>query len=317
MPDLAEQILCRRAAHGVRLMADGGHADGAEGAVIAVVKAHDRHILRHALSRAQKRPDEVKRDLVIVADDRRAPAQLLLQKRLQHALVLQLYELMALKAGKPEEVLIQREKPRVAHCAHHAVIALRPLHIVGFENSGDFLMPVPDEMSGQQISTAAQQTVWRRMVERFGEVSAQTLCAATVEDIQACGTTFRKAEYVKDFAQKVQSGAFDLQAVARMGDDEVIAALSSLKGIGRWTAEMIMLFCLGRPDILSLDDLAIQRGMRMVYRHRAITPALFARYRRRLSPCGSTASLFFWEVSHGVIEGLTDPARPAKPKRKK
>lgn len=184
----------------------------------------------------------------------------------------------------------------------------------------DLFASVVHHIIGQQISTAAQQTVWRRLVERFGEVSARTLCAATVEDIQSCGTTFRKAEYVRDFAQKVQSGAFDLDAVTRMGDDEVIAALSSLKGIGRWTAEMIMLFCLGRPDILSFDDLAIQRGMRMVYRHRAITPALFARYRRRLSPCGSTASLFFWEVSHGVIEGLTDPARPtrpAKPKRKR
>ena len=95
----------------------------------------------------------------------------------------------------------------------------------------DLFASVVHHIIGQQISTAAQQTVWRRMVERFGEVSAQTLCAATVEDIQACGTTFRKAEYVKDFAQKVQSGAFDLQAVARMGDDEVIAALSSLKGI--------------------------------------------------------------------------------------
>lgn len=181
----------------------------------------------------------------------------------------------------------------------------------------DLFASVVHHIIGQQISTAAQQTVWRRMVERLGEVSAKTLCEATVEDIQSCGTTFRKAEYVKDFAQKVQSSAFDLEAVACMDDDEVIAALSSLKGIGRWTAEMIMLFCLGRPDILSFDDLAIQRGMRMVYRHRAITPALFARYRRRLSPYGSTASLFFWEISHGVIDGLTDPGRPVKPKRAK
>ena len=76
---------------------------------------------------------------------------------------------------------------------------------------------------------------------------------------------------------------------------------------------MILLFCLQRPNILSYDDLGIQRGMRMVYRHRSIDRKLFEKYRRRLSPYCSVASLYFWAVAGGAIPGLTDPA----PKRKK
>ena len=105
------------------------------------------------------------------------------------------------------------------------------------------------------------------------------------------------------------SGELDLAAVAKMPDAEVVATLSSLRGIGVWTAEMLLLFTLQRPDILSYGDLGIQRGMRMVYRHRKITKALFGKYRRRLSPCGSVASLYLWMVAGGAIPELTDPAR--------
>ena len=74
----------------------------------------------------------------------------------------------------------------------------------------------------------------------------------------------------------------------------------------------MLLFCLQRPDILSYDDLAIQRGMRMVYRHRKIDKKLFEKYRRRLSPCGSVASLYFWAVAGGAIPELTDPGAKKK-----
>ena len=161
---------------------------------------------------------------------------------------------------------------------------------------------------GQQISTKAQATVWQRMQEALGEVNAETILAAGVPKLQSLGMTFRKAEYITDFAEKVCTGAFDLDAVQHMNDADAIRALSGLKGIGVWTAEMILLFCLQRPDIFSFDDLAIRRGLRMVYRHRRIDRALFERYRRRFHPYGSVASLYLWAVSGGAIPELTDPA---------
>lgn len=168
---------------------------------------------------------------------------------------------------------------------------------------------------GQQISTAAQKTVSLRLREGLGTVNAETVAAAGVNQLQAFGTTFKKAQYMHDFASKVASGAFDLDAIATLPDDQAIQQLVSLKGIGTWTAEMILLFSLGRPNIFAFDDLAIQRGMRMVYHHRAITRPLFEKYRRRFTPYCSVASLYFWEVSHGVVPGLVDHAPKAKSKK--
>ena len=170
----------------------------------------------------------------------------------------------------------------------------------------DLFSTVIHHIIGQQISMKAQATIWQRMQEALGEVNAETILAAGVPKLQSLGMTFRKAEYITDFAEKVRSGAIDIQAVERMSDAEAIQVLSSLKGIGIWTAEMILLFCLQRPDIFSYDDLAIQRGLRMVYHHRKIDRKLFEKYRRRFSPYCSVASLYLWAVSGGAIPEMKD-----------
>ena len=159
---------------------------------------------------------------------------------------------------------------------------------------------------GQQISTKAQATIWQRIHDTLGSINAETILKAGVPALQALGMTFRKAEYITDFAEKVHTGAFDLNAVERMNDEDAIRALSSLKGIGVWTAEMILLFCMQRPDIFSYDDLAIRRGLRMVYHHREIDRERFERYRRRFSPYGSVASLYLWAVAGGAIPEMQD-----------
>ena len=164
---------------------------------------------------------------------------------------------------------------------------------------------------GQQISSKAQATVWARLEARLKDVTPLAVHAASAQELQGLGMSLRKAEYIKDFADKIVSGDFDLQAVEQMSDAEAITALSSLKGIGKWTAEMILLFCLQRPDILSYDDLAIQRGLRMLYHHRKITSELFNKYQKRYSPYGSTAAIYLWAIAGGAIEGMKDYA-PAK-----
>ena len=177
----------------------------------------------------------------------------------------------------------------------------------------DLFSAVVHHIVGQQISSKAQWTIWHRMEEAFGKVEAETIAAADISFLQSFGLSFRKAEYIKEFAQKVQSGEFDLDALYEKSDEEAISALSGLRGIGVWTAEMILLFCMQRPDILSFGDLAVLRGMRMVYRHRVMTREKFEKYRKRLSPYGSVAAIYFWAVAGGAIPGLTDPA----PKKKK
>ncbi|WP_310605467.1 DNA-3-methyladenine glycosylase family protein [Anaerosporobacter sp.] len=170
----------------------------------------------------------------------------------------------------------------------------------------DLFSSVVHHIVGQQISTKAQATIWKRMNDELGEINAMTICGAEIEKLQSFGMTYRKVEYIKDFAGKVQEGTFELEGIWEKSDEEVIKELSALKGIGKWTAEMILLFCMERPDILSYDDLAIQRGLRMVYHHRKIDKKLFEKYRRRYSPYGSVASLYLWAVAGGAIEGMKD-----------
>ena len=172
----------------------------------------------------------------------------------------------------------------------------------------DLFSAIVQNIVSQQISGSAAASILARIEAALGEITPKSVAQTDVRVFRECGVSSRKTEYIKEFAAKVASGELDLAAVAKMPDAEVVATLSSLRGIGVWTAEMLLLFTLQRPDVLSYGDLGIHRGMRMVYRHRKITKKLFEKYRRRLSPCGSVASLYFWKVSGGAIPDLTDPA---------
>ena len=182
------------------------------------------------------------------------------------------------------------------------------------ETDTDLFSSVIHHIIGQQISTKAQATIWQRMQQGLGEVNAETILATDISKLQSYGMTFRKAEYITDFAEKVHNGTCNLDAVWQMSDEEAIRELSGLKGIGVWTAEMILLFCMQRPDIFSYDDLAIQRGLRMVYHHRKIDRKLFEKYRRRFSPYCSVASLYLWAVSSGAIPEMKDYKKKKKKK---
>ena len=206
--------------------------------------------------------------------------------------------------GETELSYLRRKDKRlceVIDCVGHIDRAVDP----------DLFSSVVHHIIGQQISTKAQETIWSRCQDALGAVNAETILSAGVPKLQSLGMTFRKAEYITDFAEKVHTGAFDLNAVARMSDEDAIRELSSLKGIGVWTAEMILLFCMQRPDVFSYDDLAIRRGLRMVYHHREITRDRFENYRRRFSPYCSVASLYLWAVSGGALPEMKD-YRPKK-----
>ena len=180
------------------------------------------------------------------------------------------------------------------------------------EVDSDLFSSVVHHIVGQQISTKAQVTIWQRINESFSVLNADSIIAAGVDKLQTFGMTFRKAGYITDFALKIKNGEFDLDGIWNKSDKEAIAELVSLKGIGVWTAEMILLFCMQRQNVFSFDDLAIQRGLRMVYHHRKIDRKLFEKYRRRFSPYCSVASLYLWAVAGGEIDGMKDYA----PKKK-
>ncbi len=172
----------------------------------------------------------------------------------------------------------------------------------------DLFLALINSIIGQQISTTAHNTIWSRVCDLLGEVNADTICKIDSDKLQKCGLTFRKVGYVKDIAKKVQNEEFDIQSLWDMSDREVIAKLITLKGVGVWTAEMLMIFCMQRQNILSFGDLAIHRGLRILYHHSSIDKHLFEKYHKRYSPYCTVASLYIWEVASGAIEGMKDYA---------
>ncbi|MCD8338983.1 MAG: DNA-3-methyladenine glycosylase 2 family protein [Burkholderiales bacterium] len=166
----------------------------------------------------------------------------------------------------------------------------------------DLFSAVVHHIIGQQISAKAHKAIWTRILNELGTVDARSISSIGLEEVKSLGMTYRKAIYIKDFADKVCAGSFDVEALRHKSDQEAIDQLTTLKGIGTWTAEMILLFCLNRLDIFSFNDLVIHRGLWMVYHHKKVPKALFDRYKKRFSPYGSVASLYLWAWAGGEIE---------------
>lgn len=182
----------------------------------------------------------------------------------------------------------------------------------------DIYAALVNSIIGQQISTKAQQTIWTRLKEKVEEVTPDNILACSDEDIQSIGISFRKVSYIKDVSKEIAQGELDLSGLQTMSNDEVAQRLSQIKGVGVWTAEMLMIFSMGRENILSWDDLAIHRGLRMLYHHRRITKKLFSKYQRRYAPYASIASLYLWEIAGGAISNMKDyaPLTEAQKKRR-
>ncbi|MFL0246839.1 DNA-3-methyladenine glycosylase family protein [Candidatus Clostridium stratigraminis] len=150
---------------------------------------------------------------------------------------------------------------------------------------------------GQQISIKAAHTIWQRMQERFGEITAENLLKISITDVQKCGMTTRKAGYINSISNEIMQGNFILNELYELPDKEVIKRLSSMPGIGKWTAEMLLINSMERPDIVSYGDIAIRRGIMKLYSLSELTKEQFNEYKSIYSPYGSVASIYLWKIS--------------------
>ena len=149
----------------------------------------------------------------------------------------------------------------------------------------------------QQISNKAAKTVWNRLCELLENNTPESIAQLDVSKIRSCGMSERKAGYIKGIAEAAITGKVDFNRIHTLTDEEIIVKLTSLRGVGLWTAEMLLIFSLCRPDIVSYNDLAIRRGMMNLYGLKEVPKDTFERYRRSYSPYGSVASLYLWELS--------------------
>lgn len=150
---------------------------------------------------------------------------------------------------------------------------------------------------GQLISVKAVHTIWGRLQERFEDISPHHLAMQSADEIQSCGMTMKKAVCIQQIAHAIDGGAFDLETLHQLPDYEVIRKLTTLNGIGRWTAEMLLINAMERPDVVSWGDIAIRRGMMKLYGLQTLTREQFDQYRIAYSPHGSVASIYLWAIS--------------------
>ena len=154
----------------------------------------------------------------------------------------------ALSQADPVMAAIIRRHPRIA-----------------LTSRGDAFATLARSIVGQQISVKAADAVWGRLVAACPDMAPRPVLRRRAATLRGCGLSERKVEYLRDLAQHFASGRIDATLLQSAPDDEVIARLTEVRGIGRWTAEMFLIFHLMRPNVLPLDDIGLQNGISRAY----------------------------------------------------
>lgn len=167
------------------------------------------------------------------------------------------------------------------------------------------LTPTPDpfgtlvrSVTGQQLSVKAAASIHARLVGQLGEVTPETLLEAAGEDLRGVGLSWAKVRTVKAIADAAATGRIDFDHLARLPDEEIIAELTPLPGIGRWTVEMFLMFALARPDVFSLGDLALRQGLARLHPNIPSADALAL-----WQPYRTLAARYIWADSARIKKG--------------
>lgn len=161
----------------------------------------------------------------------------------------------------------------------------------------NYLSDLCESIVSQQLSVKAASTIWSRthsVVASWND--PRLIMAAHIDDLRACGLSGQKAGYVKNIADAILSGNLHLSRFDEMTDQQTVDELVLVKGIGQWTAEMFLIFSLGRPDVFSGGDLGLRNAMKKLYNLPSITPQEAIAVSEKWSPFRSMASRILWKT---------------------
>jgi DNA-3-methyladenine glycosylase II len=160
---------------------------------------------------------------------------------------------------------------------------------------GDAFSTLARSIVGQQISVKAAESVWQKFAAAVPAIRPEIIRAHDSEALRACGLSRSKVHYLQDLASHFVENRLDVTRWKRMSDDELIAELTQVRGIGRWTAEMFLIFYMTRPDVLPVDDIGLQRAMSLHYNHgRPLTKMKMNSIATRWLPWRSVATWYMW-----------------------
>jgi DNA-3-methyladenine glycosylase II len=150
---------------------------------------------------------------------------------------------------------------------------------------------------GQQLSTLAARSIWEKLVGQYGGKlpPPEALLRKRKETLRKAGLSNAKVEFLRDLAAHVKDGRLDLKRLAKLPDEDVVAELIEVKGVGRWTAEMFLIFHLGRPDVVSVGDLGIRRAVQISYGMKELPgPEELEKLAEEWRPHRTLACLYLW-----------------------
>jgi DNA-3-methyladenine glycosylase II len=174
---------------------------------------------------------------------------------------------------------------------------IKKLGLIEFEVGGDPFESLVEAIISQQLSSKSARSIFNRVkaLVRSETVNAQALKKTPTSKLRKAGVSPQKSRYLKDLSSRVVNGTLDLDALKMKPDNEVVQILDEAKGIGPWTAQMFLLFTLGRPDILPVDDLGIQMAIKNIYSLRKLPNAKkIKQIASKWHPYCSVASLYLW-----------------------
>jgi DNA-3-methyladenine glycosylase II len=160
---------------------------------------------------------------------------------------------------------------------------------------GDAFMTLARSIVGQQISLKAADSVWLKMQSTVPSIIPGHIASVNSEALRQCGLSSRKVLYLQDLARHFLAGSLNESQWHQLDDEALIAELTKVKGIGRWTAEMFLIFHMMRPDVLPLDDIGLQRAMSMHYnKNRPLSKLKMRVIARDWIPWRSVATWYLW-----------------------
>ncbi len=149
----------------------------------------------------------------------------------------------------------------------------------------------------QQLSGKAAETIYGRVEAALGEVTPEAVLRSRVSDLRGCGLSGSKTAAVKDLAAKALQGVVpSIGELESMDDEAIVERLTQVRGIGRWTVEMLLIFRLGRPDVLPATDYGVRKGFAKTFRRALPTPADVLRRGERWRPYRSVAAWYLWRA---------------------
>ena len=154
-----------------------------------------------------------------------------------------------------------------------------------------------ESIISQQLATGAADAIFKRFKGLYPEFpTASEVLATRRSKLRTVGLSGMKVDYLKDLAKHVETGKLDMKAISKMGDEDVITQLTQVKGIGRWTAEMFLIFSLGRMDVFPVGDLGLRRGVQMAFSLKEMPkPKETEKFGDRWKPYRSVATWYLWK----------------------